>query len=115
MVFLFQETQTKVVTRSIGQSLSGPIKYNCELSGGTFEQNSCICPIEEQLGQTQEMMYGESTGFCQTTFGGAGGDAFYAGSGLPWGRYEHYHDIINYWCEESGGSKSGATCICPEE
>ena len=90
----------------------GPIQYNCELSGGTFESGACTCPIEEEIGQTQEMMYDTSKGFCQTTFGGPGGDAFWASMGLPWAHYEYYHDIINYWCEESGGWKSGAACIC---
>jgi len=100
---------------SSGSSITGPIQYTCELSGGVFENGSCVCPIEEQLGQTQEMMYDKSTGFCQTTFGGPGGDAFAAGSGLPRGHYSYYNDIINYWCEESGGSKSGAACICEPE
>src|SRR3989338_314563 len=83
-------------------SIIGPIQYTCELSDGVFENGLCTCPIEEQLAQTQKMMYDESTGFCQTTFGGPGGDAFNAGVGLPWGSYRYYDDIINYWCEESG-------------
>jgi hypothetical protein len=104
-VFLFQ-------TNPQSTELSGPTQYTCELSGGSFENSSCVCPIETELGQTQEMMYDASTGFCQSTFGGAGGDAFWAGSGLPWGRYSYYNDIVNHWCEQSGGSKSGAACKC---
>jgi len=111
-VFVFWFYSPK--TESVAQ-LTGPIQYNCELSGGTFENGVCVCPIEEQLGQTQEMMYDEKSGFCQTTFGGAGGNAFAAGQGLPWGRNSYYNDVINYWCDESGGSKSGAACICPTE
>jgi len=95
--------------------LTDPIQYNCELSGGVFESGACVCPIEEELGQTQEMMYDESSGFCQTTHGGSGGDAFRAENGLPWGSWQYYNDIINYWCNESGGSKSTPMCNCPAE
>ena len=49
------------------------IKYNCEQSGGRFTNNKCFCPLEEQLGQTSEMMYDKETGYCQTTHGGPGG------------------------------------------
>lgn len=88
----------------------GPVKYSCELSGGTFKNGSCACPLEGE--QTQTEMYDKKTGFCQSSVGGAGGDAFWAESGLPWGSYKYYHDIVNHWCEQSGGSKSGAACIC---
>ena len=103
------------VPQSEVTELSGPTEYTCELSGGSIENGSCVCPIEPELGQTQDMMYDESTGFCQTTFGGAGGDAFAAGSGLPWGHYAYWNTIITTLCEESGGSKSGAACICPDD
>lgn len=93
-------------------TLSGPVEYNCELSGGTFEGDACVCPIE--IEQTQDMMYDEMTGFCQTTFGGPGGDAFAVSAGLPHGHYAFWNDIIVNLCEESGGSMSGAACICPE-
>jgi len=94
-------------------SLTGPVKYNCELSGGEFVDGECECPIEPS--QTQEMMYDESTGFCQTTAGGPGGDAFQASAGLPYGPYKHYGRIVSHYCEKSGGTMlSGATCQCPD-
>lgn len=92
----------------------GAVKYNCELSGGTFQNEACVCPIEEQLGQTQEMMYDESKGYCQTTFGGPGGEAFAASMGLPRGHYAFWTRIIFDLCQDSGGSISGAACICPD-
>src|SRR3989338_367085 len=46
------------------------LKYNCELSGGSFSDNNCECPIEEEVGQTQALMYDKSTGYCQATEGG---------------------------------------------
>lgn len=90
----------------------GAVRYNCELSGGIVENGSCVCPLE--LNQTQEMMYDASKGFCQTTFGGPGGDAFRASVGLPRGHYGFWNDIVFGLCEESGGSVSGAACICRE-
>ncbi|MFH1252755.1 MAG: hypothetical protein V1664_00255 [Candidatus Uhrbacteria bacterium] len=102
----------EILSNENQSELLGPISYNCKLSGGEFVDSVCVCPIEEQLGQTQEMMYDKNSGFCQTTHGGSGGDAFAAGSGLPWGHYGYYNDIVDYWCDESGGSKSGAACLC---
>ncbi len=49
-------------------------QYNCVQSGGLFKDDKCECPLEEGLGQTQEMMYDKSTGYCQTTAGGPGGE-----------------------------------------
>ncbi|HCA67554.1 MAG TPA: hypothetical protein DEP11_04900 [Candidatus Jacksonbacteria bacterium] len=49
-------------------------QYNCAQSGGLFKDDKCECPLEEGLGQTQEMMYDKSTGYCQTTAGGPGGE-----------------------------------------
>lgn len=49
------------------------LQFTCEASGGTFIDDTCDCPIEEQLNQTQEMMYQTSTGYCLTTVGGPGG------------------------------------------
>jgi hypothetical protein len=50
------------------------IQYNCEQSGGSFKNDKCECPFEEQLGQTSEIMYDKNTGYCQTTAGGPGGE-----------------------------------------
>lgn len=91
----------------------GAIKYNCELSGGIFKDNHCICSIEDF--QTQEMMYDKNTGFCQSTHGGPAGDAFFASSGLPFGYYSFWMGIMMDLCETSGGSISGVACICPSE
>ncbi len=49
------------------------VQYNCEQSGGSYENNSCVCPFEEELGQTSQSMYEVETGYCQTTYGGPGG------------------------------------------
>lgn len=91
------------------------IKHNCELSGGSFANNVCTCVIEEENGQTQEMMYDKSTGYCQSTHGGPAGDAFNASIGLPYGGYSHWSQIVLGICADSGGSVSGAACICPED
>lgn len=90
----------------------GAVKYNCELSGGTFENGACACFLESF--QTQEEMYDASTGFCQSSFGGPAGDAFAASVGLPHGSYEYWNRILVNLCEDSGGSRSGAACICPD-
>lgn len=50
------------------------VKYNCEQSGGTFAGDRCKCPFEAQLGQTSDSMYDRTTGQCQTTLGGPGGE-----------------------------------------
>lgn len=92
---------------------TGAAKYNCKKSGGSFSaNNSCVCPIEEGLGQTQEMMYDEKTGYCQTTFGGPGGDAFAASVGLPYGDYAFYNEIVMNNCTETGGEFL-YSCNCP--
>jgi hypothetical protein len=88
------------------------LEYNCELSGGSFSDHSCKCPIEEEIGQTQEMMYDKSTGYCQTTHGGPGGDAFAASVGLPYGDYAFYNNIVQNNCKETGG-KFLYVCNCP--
>ena len=93
-------------------STEGAIKYNCELSGGSFKNGTCECPIEKELGQTQDMMYDKNTGFCQTTYGGPGGDAFAASVGLPYGDYEFYNGIIQNNCKETGGEFL-YVCNCP--
>ncbi|MBT4856866.1 hypothetical protein HON52_01630 [Candidatus Uhrbacteria bacterium] len=88
----------------------GPIQFTCEYSGGVFKGDVCVCPIEEQLGQTQEMMYDESTGYCQTTYGGPGGDA----SNVLLG-FEYFFSIVEYNCNESGGiSHTYSRCQCPD-
>jgi len=111
-----QEINEPEVTTAVSSAdkFAGVVKYNCEKSGGSFSNNSCICPIEEELGQTQEMMYDKNTGYCQTTFGGPGGDAFAASIGLPYGDYGFFMDIIVNSCAKSGGEMSGAACICPK-
>jgi hypothetical protein len=52
------------------------LKTNCELSLGTFENGTCLCQLEND--QTQEEMYDELTGYCQSTMGGPAGPAFEA-------------------------------------
>lgn len=91
--------------------VTGPIKYNCELSGGSFKNGSCTCTIEAD--QTQESMYDKDTGFCQSTIGGPAGDAFNASVGLPYGEYAYWTQIVTDLCTNSGGNISGAACICP--
>jgi len=95
------------------EKFAGVVKYNCEKSAGVFENNTCICPLEEGLGQTQELMYDKSTGYCQTTYGGPAGEAFSASVGLPYGDYSFYGDIIYNNCTESGGEFL-YICNCPE-
>lgn len=94
---------------------TGPARYNCELSGGSFESEKCVCPIEEELGQTQELMYDKSTGYCQTTFGGPGGDAFFSSIGAPYREYSFWRDVIVHYCETTGGTVSGLSCACPSD
>lgn len=93
-------------------SAGGAVRYNCELSDGVFEDGACVCPLEN--GQTQEMMYDEETGFCQTTYGGPGGAAFAASIGLPRGHYAFWNGIVFGLCAQSGGWVSGASCQCPD-
>ena len=107
IVYLWHVQQTP----TIELVATGPVQYNCELSDGTFENNACICPIEEGLGQTQETMYDDTTGYCQTTFGGPGGEA---GEVLPNG-FEYFYNIITYNCEQSGGRVfTYGRCSCPD-
>lgn len=91
------ETPTKYVPTNL---FVGAAKYNCEKSGGSFSNNTCVCPEE---GETQEIMYDKNTGYCQTAYGGPGGDAFAASIGLPYGAYAYYNDIVAYNCEQTGG------------
>ncbi len=92
------------------------IKRNCEFSDGSFSNGSCKCPIEESLGQTQELMYDKNTGYCQTTHGGPGGDAFAASVGLPWGDFSFWIKIVGNNCTETGGLwGSTARCTCPDK
>lgn len=90
------------------------IRYNCELSGGSFSDNSCVCPIEEEIGQTQEEMYDKSTGYCQSSMGGPGGDAFAASVGLPWDKYSFWTDIVGNNCTETDGEWLNALCTCSD-
>lgn len=91
--------------------LSGPVKYNCELSDGDFIDGECQCQLEN--GQTQEEMYDSSTGFCQSSVGGPAGEAFNRSIGLPGGYYSFWNNIVFGACTQSGGYISGAACICP--
>jgi len=86
------------------------IRYNCELSGGSFNNNVCECPLEE--GQTQEEMYNTSTGYCQSSMGGPAGDAFAASVGLPRGDFAFWTQIIGNNCTETGGNWLNARCTC---
>ncbi|MBT4384611.1 hypothetical protein HOD30_02585 [Candidatus Peregrinibacteria bacterium] len=91
------------------------IGYNCELSGGLFSDNNCECPIEEAIGQTQEEIYDKNSGYCKTTMGAPGGDAFAASVGLPWGNYSNWSDIVGANCTETAGSWLNANCTCSGE
>ncbi len=92
------------------------IKHNCELSGGSFANGKCTCDVEENLGQTQEMMYDKNTGYCQSTHGGPAGDAFNASIGLPYGEYSYWLQVVMNACTDSGGDATiAARCICPED
>lgn len=96
--------------------LTGPIRYNCELSGGSFNAGHCKCPLDEGVpGQSQETMYDVNTGFCQSTIGGPAGDAFNASVGLPYGKYAFWTQIVTSLCTNSGGNISGSACICPAD
>ena len=107
------------------------IKNNCELSGGSFSNNRCVCESEEEFRsinkyncenadsclleeEIQELAYNKNTGYCQTMHGGAGGEAFFAESGAPYGYYSFWREIVFNHCEATGGSLSGLACICPE-
>ncbi|MDZ7611876.1 MAG: hypothetical protein U5L10_03875 [Candidatus Moranbacteria bacterium] len=106
------QEQVKNKDETNTSSTQGAVEYNCELSGGSFDNGVCVCPIEKELGQTQEAMYDENTGFCQTTEGKPNGDAFAASVGLPYGDYAFYNDIVQNNCEESDGDFL-YTCDCP--
>ncbi len=97
---------------AIDTNFSGAGKLNCEKSGGSFIDNNCVCSIEEEIGQTQELMYDKKTGYCQSTQGGPAGDAYFAQAGLPYGEYAFYNGIIQNLCLNSGGEISGSACIC---
>jgi hypothetical protein len=109
VVFVILARQEKLSYAS--PLIAGPIRYNCELSGGTFQNDRCTCRIEGF--QTQELMYDKDTGFCQSTVGAPAGDAFNASIGLPYGEYDYWTQIVVDLCTNSGGNISGAACICP--
>lgn len=67
---------TTNLEQTTGQLDENQLKANCELSLGTFENGTCICQLEND--QTQEEMYDELTGYCQSTMGGPAGPAFEA-------------------------------------
>lgn len=86
------------------------MKYNCELSDGTFQNNTCNCSRGED--QTQEAEYDAQTGFCHSDISGPAGNAFQALIGLPYGEYDYHQNIIVDLYKSSGGSLSGAACKC---
>ena len=85
--------------------LIGPVEYNCELSGGVMVDNECECSVA----------YDESTGFCQSEIGGPAGDAWPASTGLPYGNFEFWTQLVGYHCQETGGDWLNARCTCPED
>jgi hypothetical protein len=93
---------------------SALIQSPCELSGGTFADGACECPLE--TGQIQEEMYDKQTGYCQTTAGGPGGAAFAVSVGLPNpdGAYAFWQNVVRYNCTESGGEFFMMRCKCAE-
>lgn len=105
------ETITEVTSSNEWDELVG---YNCELSGGSFSDSVCECPLEER--QTQEMMYDKKTGYCQTTFGGPGGAAFAVSVGLPnpEGAYYFWTDVVGNNCTETDGDWLNARCSCSD-
>ncbi len=111
IILLLCQTQQKREIVYLPIEMAGPLKYNCELSGGTFANDACTCPIESF--QTQDEMYDKATGFCQTAMGGPAGEAFAASVGLPHGSYDFWNTIVVNLCTESGGSMSSASCSCP--
>lgn len=90
------------------------VKYNCEQSGGAFNNDKCDCPFEEQLGQTSDSMYDESTGYCQTTHGGPGGVLQEEMASIL-GLKIIKNTIVSYNCEQSGGTFDNDACSCTEE
>lgn len=105
------ETVTEATSSNDWNELIG---YNCELSGGSFsEYKGCECPLEE--GQTQEEMYDKSTGYCQSSMGAPGGDAFAASVGLPLGNYSFWTDIVGNNCTETDGDWLNARCTCSDD
>ncbi|OGH90452.1 MAG: hypothetical protein A2507_00375 [Candidatus Magasanikbacteria bacterium RIFOXYD12_FULL_33_17] len=79
LVYLLQQKQSPSLPPTSQEETSSDewskiVKYNCEQSGGEFTNNKCECPFEDQLEQTSESMYDKSTGQCQTTIGGPGGE-----------------------------------------
>lgn len=106
-------TSNEAIQEPVTNEFAGVVKYNCEKSGGSFNGNSCVCPISEEIGQTQELMYDESTGYCQSDIGGPASDAFPASVGLPYGDYAFYNDIVINNCEETGGDFL-YSCDCPD-
>lgn len=96
------------------EDFSAIVQYNCEFSNGEFVNGACVCPAEEELGQTSDMMYDPNTGYCQTTVGGPAGDAFAASAGLPHGQFDYFNSIVINNCHSSGGSYLPNGCSCPE-
>lgn len=111
-VYIWQ--QKNVATDVVNESPNSyelVAQYNCEKSSGIFQDHRCECPLE--LGQTQEMMYDTSTGYCQSSHGGPNGDAFAAYTGLPYGSYAFWANVVRNNCEESGGRwNTAAHCAC---
>lgn len=93
---------------------SSIVAYNCDLSGGEFVNNTCMCPYEEELGQDSKTKYDLSTGFCSSDMGGPAGDAFNASVGLPYGAYDFWTDVVGNACVESGGDWLNASCACSD-
>ncbi|MBI4437436.1 hypothetical protein HY631_00605 [Candidatus Uhrbacteria bacterium] len=55
-------------------SITGPIQYTCELSGGTFEDEMCQCPKDPEVAGAPAYNYDAQTGFCVDSFGIPGGE-----------------------------------------
>lgn len=72
--FAVSEIAQKTETITSTDAWKKIVQYNCMQSGGSFKNDKCECPIEEQLSQTSESMYDKSTGYCTTTVGGPGGE-----------------------------------------
>ena len=110
-----QTNQKKSASTAQSNEWEGLIKYNCEFSGGSFTNGTCKCLLEKDISQTQEDMYDKNTGYCQTTHGGPGGDAFASSVGLPWGDFSFWNHIVENNCTDTGGNWGTARCNCTDE
>lgn len=56
--------------QELGMLKNTIVTYNCEQSGGTFNNDACSCPTE----QGEKLEYDSGTGYCMSAFGIPGGE-----------------------------------------